>query len=212
MDEIKALLRDAQSGGLAATGELLERIAAGAAPPELAHGLGLLREHISLGNVRDDGSGQSLLQHSLEVAELAGLVAERLGLDAAKARRAGLLHEMGKVLDDGSVHHERGAPRAAELGEDPEIVEAIANHHERARASVRSASASTSRRPALRSAPPTPFRPTDSRTIRRRSWRNWRNGSWSWKEAIHTPTGTCSASKRASWCAARSPIRAKRHW
>jgi len=38
---------------------------------------------------------------------------------------------MGKVLDDGSIHHERGARRAAELGEDPEVVEAIANHHER---------------------------------------------------------------------------------
>jgi len=111
--------------------EALERIGEDDASPELAHSLGLLREHISLGNVRQDGSGQSLLQHSLEVAELAGLVAERLGLDPAKARRAGLLHEMGKVLDDGSVHHERGARRAAELGEDPDVVEAIAHHHER---------------------------------------------------------------------------------
>lgn len=111
--------------------DALRRIGDDSAPPELARSIGLLREHVSLGNVRSDGEGQNLLQHSLEVAQLAALVAERLGLDPIKARRAGLLHEIGKILDDGSVHYERGAQKAAELGEDPDVVEAIANHHER---------------------------------------------------------------------------------
>ena len=100
--------------------------------PELAHSVGLLREHISLGNVRKDGNGQNLLQHSLEVARLAESVAKHFDLDPVKARRAGLLHDMGKVLpEDGSIHPERGAQKAADLGEDAEVVEAIANHHER---------------------------------------------------------------------------------
>ena len=99
--------------------------------PELARSIGLLRDQISLGNARRDGESQNLLEHSLEVAELAALIAPRLGLDTAMAQRAGLLHDMGKVLGDGSQHPERGAKKAAELGERPEVVQAIAQHHVR---------------------------------------------------------------------------------
>jgi ribonuclease Y len=98
---------------------------------ELARCIGLLGEHISLGLVAKDGSRPNVLRHSLEVAELTSLIAERLGLDPAKARRAGLLHDLGKVLDDHRIHSESGAQKAADLGEDPEVVAAIADHHER---------------------------------------------------------------------------------
>ncbi len=74
--------------------------------------------------------GQNLLQHSIEVARLAGLMASELGLDAEKARRAGLLHDIGKTSEMEGPHAPLGAQMAKRLGEDDLIVNAIAAHHE----------------------------------------------------------------------------------
>lgn len=76
--------------------------------------------------------GQNVLNHSLEVSYLAGVMASELGLDPVPAKRAGLLHDLGKAVDhevDGS-HAVIGADLAKRFGESAEIVHAIEAHHE----------------------------------------------------------------------------------
>ena len=91
--------------------------------PELVKTLGRLRYRTSY--------GQNVLNHSLEVAYLTGVMASELGLDPVPAKRAGLLHDLGKAVDheiDGS-HAVIGADLAKRFGERPEIVHAIEAHH-----------------------------------------------------------------------------------
>lgn len=91
--------------------------------PELEKTLGRLRFRTSY--------GQNVLDHSLEVAYLCGIMASELGLDPVPARRAGLLHDLGKAVDhevEGS-HAVIGADLARRYGEDASIVHAIEAHH-----------------------------------------------------------------------------------
>jgi len=75
---------------------------------------------------------QNVLQHSREVAFLCGVMASELGLNPSKAKRAGLLHDIGKAVDhevDGP-HALIGADLAKKYGESAELVHAVAAHHE----------------------------------------------------------------------------------
>ncbi|MEX0988224.1 MAG: ribonuclease Y [Bacteroidales bacterium] len=76
--------------------------------------------------------GQNLLQHSREVANLCAIMASELGLNAKVARRAGLLHDIGKVPDDEPElpHAIYGMKLAEKFKEKPEVVNAIGAHHD----------------------------------------------------------------------------------
>ena len=91
--------------------------------PEVVKLLGKLKYRTSY--------GQNVLNHSIEVSNLARIMAEELGLDSKRARRAGLLHDIGKALDHDmeGTHVEIGVDVLKKFKENPLVINAVEAHH-----------------------------------------------------------------------------------
>ena len=119
-DSQKALDIEIEEAGRQA----LNEIGAKDVHPDLPKTIGQLKYRSSY--------GQNQLQHCLEVAQLSGLMAAEIGLDARLARRAGLLHDIGKTVSREleGTHIDLGVELAERFGEHPVVKEVIAEHHE----------------------------------------------------------------------------------
>ncbi|MFO0608567.1 MAG: ribonuclease Y [Polyangiales bacterium] len=116
-DEVERTIRE--SGEQAALELNLGRL-----HPDLVKIVGQLRYRYSY--------AQNILRHSVEVGHMCGLLAQELGLNARQARRAGLLHDIGKAAthEQEGGHAVIGAHMARKAGEDEVVVNAIASHHD----------------------------------------------------------------------------------
>ncbi len=116
----KTVAKDIKDAG----NHVLEELGIHKVHPKIVEYLGALKYRTSY--------GQNVLQHSLEVAELSGAIAAELGLNEQIARRAGLLHDLGKSIDQENegTHLEIGARIARKFNEKDEVVNAIEAHHE----------------------------------------------------------------------------------
>ncbi|MFH1708144.1 MAG: ribonuclease Y [Planctomycetota bacterium] len=125
IEEVVNKVRKEVANDIRETGErTMEEVGIPKVHPKIVEFIGALKFRTSY--------GQNVLQHSVEVAFLAGSIAAELGLDEMTARRAGLLHDIGKAVDqekDGT-HLEIGGKIARRFNEKDIIVNAIEAHHE----------------------------------------------------------------------------------
>jgi ribonuclease Y len=124
IEEIVNKVRQEVEKGIKETGErtILEMRITGV-NPEIVRLVGKLKYRTSY--------GQNILQHSIEVAHLSAMIAGELDLDPVIYRRAGLLHDIGKALDQEmeGTHPELGGEVARKYKENPRVISAITDHH-----------------------------------------------------------------------------------
>ena len=125
IEEVVAKVKEEMDENVRKAGE--DAIFRAGVPPlheDIAQVLGRLKFRMSF--------SQNVLDHSVEVAHLTGLLAAELGLNAAAAKRAGLLHDLGKALqqDMEGSHAIIGAEFLKRLGEADDIVNGVASHHD----------------------------------------------------------------------------------
>jgi ribonuclease Y len=125
IEEVVAKARKEVDAGIVETGEQAAyEVNVHGLHPELIRLIGRMKWRTSY--------GQNILQHSKEVAWLAGIMAAELGLDVNMARRGALLHDVGKVLthEHEGTHVQLGVEVATKYGENPLVVNCIAAHHD----------------------------------------------------------------------------------
>ncbi|WP_255558654.1 ribonuclease Y [Horticoccus luteus] len=121
---VRRAQEDVESMAVQAGEEAVSRLRINGLHPDIIAGVGRLKYRFSY--------NQNVLEHSIETAELAAMIASEAGLDPNVAKRAGLLHDIGKALPSelGGSHAHVGAEFVKHLGETPIVVNAIAAHHE----------------------------------------------------------------------------------
>jgi len=125
IEEVVAKARKEVETAIVETGEQAAyEVGVAGLHPELVKLVGRMRWRTSY--------GQNILNHSKEVAWLAGMMAAELGLDVALAKRGALLHDVGKVLthEHEGTHVQLGVEVATKYGENPIVVNCIAAHHD----------------------------------------------------------------------------------
>lgn len=126
IEEIYEKVSSEFESGIQAEGEqIMMDLGLNGIHPEIVKLIGKLRYRASY--------GQNALAHTLEVAHFSGLIAAELGGDELLARRAGLLHDIGKALthEIGGNHVDTGAAVCRKYSEDPVVINAIYAHHDR---------------------------------------------------------------------------------
>jgi ribonuclease Y len=123
-DMVTKVTKDVESEVQKAGQEVVEQLGITRVRQNIVNLLGRLKYRYSY--------SQNVLMHSVEVASMMGIIAAQLGLDERKAKRAGLLHDIGKAVDhevEGS-HAVIGADLLKRANEDDEVINAVAAHHE----------------------------------------------------------------------------------
>lgn len=122
-DAVRAARDEVAASNAAAASDAAAEAGVPALPGEILELMGALKYRTSF--------TQNVLRHSVEVALLSGAMASELSLDAAKARRIGFLHDIGKAVtaEKRGAHAALGAEFLKAHGEDAEVVEAVASHH-----------------------------------------------------------------------------------
>lgn len=124
--EVQKATREVEASVKKAAEETLQELKIRNVHPEMKEYLGRLKYRTSY--------GQNILQHSKEVAWLAGGMAAELGLDVELAKRAGLFHDIGKAVssDSEGSHVSIGVDITTRCGEDPVVINSVLAHHEEA--------------------------------------------------------------------------------